>query len=150
LESRIEILELKRSGTAVKATAELIVEANLRPAFVEDSQVFAVINWPEEPMEKISGQSTNAPPRSRWPLDRREIPVSLDENLGSNVQVWFAELAAGEVHTQANRKDVHCLVLVGCGENPSTFRRVGYSMWKESIWASSELPETRKMTLAIL
>jgi hypothetical protein len=150
LESRIQILELKRSGTAVKATAELIVEVKLRPAFVEDNQAFAVINWPEEPTEKLSGQSTNAPPRSRWPLDKREIPLSLDENLGSNVQIWFAELAAGEVHTQANRKDVHCLVLLGCGENSSTFRRVGYSMWKESMWASSELPERRKMTLAIL
>jgi hypothetical protein len=150
LQSRIQILELKRSGTAVKAAAELIVEVKLRPAFVEDNQVFAVINWPEEPTEKLSGQSTNAPPGSRWPLDKREIPLSLDENLGSNVQIWFAELAAGEVHTQANRKDVHCLVLLGCGENSSTFRRVVYSMWKESMWASSELPETRKMTLAIL
>ena len=150
LESRINILELRRSGTAVKATAELVAEANLRPGFTENSQDFAVINWPEESTEKLSGQPTNASSRSRWPLDMLATPVCLDESLGSNVPVWFAELAAGEVHTQANRKYVHCLVLVGCGENSSAFRRVGYSMWEESKWTSSELPEPRKMKLRIL
>jgi len=120
LESRIQILELKRSGTAVKATAELIVEVKLRPAFVEDNQSLPVINWPEEPTEKLSGQSTMLPPVQDGLLISEKFLFSRRE-AWSNVQIWFAELATGEVHTQANRKDVHCLVLLGCGENSSNF-----------------------------
>ncbi|KAH8687932.1 heterokaryon incompatibility protein-domain-containing protein [Tricladium varicosporioides] len=150
LESRIKILELKRSGTAVKATAELIAEVNLRPAFVEDNKVFSVISWPEESTETLSMESINASPNSRLPLDMLETPVALDESLGSNVQVWFAELASGKVHAQQHRKEVHCLVLISCGDNPSAFRRVGYSIWKESKWTSPELPEARRKTLRIL
>jgi hypothetical protein len=150
LEMRINILELRPSGTKVKANAELLIEANLRPAFMEDGQVFAIINWPEESTEKLSGELTNGSSSSRWPIDMSATPVSLDESLGSNVLVWFAELAAGEMHALANRKSVHCLVLISCGENSATFRRVGYSMWEESKWACSELPESRKMKLRIL
>jgi hypothetical protein len=150
LESKIKILELRRSGTALKANAELIAEANVRPAFVEDSKVFAVTEWLEDSIEKLSKKSTDASPGSRWPLDTLETPIALDESLGSSAKVWFAELVSGEIHVQAHRKEVHCLLVIGCGENSSTFRRVGYSIWKESKWASSELPEVRKMTLRIL
>jgi hypothetical protein len=150
LDMRINILELKPSGTTVKANAELLVEANLRPAFIEDSQVFAIINWPEESTEELSGEPTNRSSSSRWPLDMSATPVSLDESLGSNVLIWFAELAAGEMHALAIRKRVHCLVLISCGENSSTFRRVGYSIWEESKWVCSELPESRRMKLGIM
>jgi hypothetical protein len=150
LEMRINILELRASGTTVKANAELLIEANLRPAFTEDGRVFAIINWPEESTEKLSGKPINGSSSSRWPLDMSATPVSLDESLGSNVLIWFAELAAGEMHALANRKCVHCLVLISCGENSPTFRRVGYSMWEASKWACSELPELRKMKLGIL
>jgi hypothetical protein len=85
LESRIKILELKRSGTVVKATAELVVEANLGPAFVADSKVFAVTDWLEESVEKLAGQLINASPRLRWPLNMLEMPVALDKSLGSSV-----------------------------------------------------------------
>lgn len=150
VEMRINILELRPSGTKVKVNAELLVEANLRPAFMEDSQVFTIINWPEDSTEKLSGEPTNGSSSSRWPLDMSATPVYLDESLGSDVLIWFAEVAAGEMHALKTRKCVHCLVLISFGKSSSTFRRVGYSMWEESKWACSELPESRKMKLSIL
>ncbi len=150
LEMRVNILELKRSESTVKANTELVVEANLRPACTDDSQAFAIIEWPEETTEKLPGEPTNGSSSSRWPLDKSASPISLDESLGSNVLIWFAELAAGEIHTLGNRKFVHCLVLISCGENSSAFRRVGYSTWEESTWACSELPESRRVKLRIL
>jgi hypothetical protein len=147
---RINILELRQSGTKVKANAELIVEANLRPARTDDGKGYAIINWPEEFTEELGGEPANDSSSAIWPLDMSTTPVSLDESLGSNVLIWFAEVAGGDMHALANKKHVHCLVLIKCGENPSTFRRVGYSMWEEAKWASSELPESRKMKLRIL
>lgn len=150
LEMRINILELRQSGTKVKANAELVVEANLRPARTDDGKGYAIINWPEEFTEELGGEPANDYSSAIWPLDMSTTPVSLDESLGSNVLIWFAEVAGGDMHALANKKHVHCLVLVKGGENPSTFRRVGYSMWEEAKWASSELPESRKMKLRIL
>ena len=150
LQMRINILELRRSGTKVKANAELVVEANLRPACTDDGQGFAIINWPEGSTEKLCGEPVNDFFSAIWPLDLSTTPVCLDESLGSNVLIWFAEVAAGNMHALANRKQVHCLVLIKCGENPSTFRRVGYSMWEEAKWGFSELPELRRMKLRIL
>jgi hypothetical protein len=150
LEMRINILELRPSGTAVKANAELLIEANLRPALAEDSRVFSIINWPEESTEKLPGEPTNGSSNSRWPLKMSETPISLDESLGSSVLIWLAELAAGQMHALANKKYVHCLVLISCGEKSSKFRRVGYSTWEESRWTCSKLPEPRRMKLEIL
>jgi hypothetical protein len=147
---RINILELRRSGTKVKANAELLVEANLRPACTDEAKGFAIVKWPEESTEKLYGEPSNDSCSAKWPLDMSKTPVSLDESLGSNVSIWFAALAGGNMHALANRKHVHCLVLIKCGENPATFRRVGYSMWEEDKWAFSELPEVRKMKLRIL
>ena len=150
LESRINIIELRRSGTAVNATAELVAEVNLRLGITEDGQVTSLIDWPEGPIERLSEQSIHAASSPKWSLGRLETPTSLDESLGNNVLVWFAEVAAGKIHALKSRQSVHCLVLVRCGENPSHFRRVGYSVWEESKWASSELPEIRKRKLTIL
>ena len=150
LESRINIIELRRSGTAVNATAELVAEVNLRLGITEDGQVTSLIDWPEGPIERLSEQSIHAASSPKWSLGRLETPTSLDESLGNNVLVWFAEVAAGKIHALKTRQSVHCLVLVRCGENPSHFRRVGYSVWEESKWASSELPEIRKRKLTIL
>ena len=150
LESRINIIELRRSGTAVNATAELVAEVNLRLGTTEDGQVSSLIDWPEGPTERLSEQSIHAASSPKWSLGRLETPTSLDESLGNNVLVWFAEVAAGKIHALKTRQSVHCLVLVRCGENPSHFRRVGYSVWEESKWASSELPEIRKRKLTIL
>lgn len=150
LESRINILELRRSGTTVKANAELVMEANLKPALTGGSQVFAIINWPEESTEKLSGEPTNSLSSSRWPLDTSTTPVFLDESIGNNALIWFAELAAGEMHALAIKNYVHCLVLISGGENSSVYRRVGYSIWEKSKWACSELPKSRKLKLRIL
>jgi hypothetical protein len=150
LEMRINILELRRSGTKVKASAELVVEANLRPACTDDGKGFAIIDWPKGSTETLCREPADDSSSAIWPLDLSTTPVFLDERLGSHVLIWFAELAAGEMHALANKKHVHCLVLIKCDENPPTFRRVGYSMWQEAKWACSELPESRKMKLRIL
>ncbi len=150
LEMRINILELRHSGTKAQANAELIVETNLRPASTDNGRSFAIINWPEESTEKLCGELANDSSSAIWPLDLSKTPVSLDESLGSDVLIWFAELAARDMHALASRKHVHCLVLIKCGGNASEFRRVGYSMWGKANWASSELPESRKMKLRIL
>ncbi len=142
LESRIDIIDLKRSGTAAKAEAELVVKAHLRPGRNDENGGFAILAWPS-----VQAADTSSP--RTWQLDSRVTPVALDEQLAKNTPVWFAEVVAGEVHAQGNRKDLHCLVLVACGEK-SIYRRIGYSIWRESDWMSTELPERRKMKLVIV
>lgn len=142
LESRINIIELKQSGTVAKANAELVVEAHLRPGRKNKGHAFAIVDWPSVQAADISSPLS-------WPLDSMASPVCLDEDLADNSLVWFAEVAAGEVHIQKSRKDLHCLVLVDCGKK-STYRRVGYSMWQESNWMNAELPRRRKIKLSIV
>ncbi|RYP65336.1 hypothetical protein DL769_006351 [Monosporascus sp. CRB-8-3] len=76
--------------------------------------------------------------------------TAADEDLGENVQLWFAELAAGVNHNLRNRKEVHCLVLLACDGADTTFRRVGYSIWEEQKWENEELPELKRKKLTIL
>ena len=142
LECRIRILELKKFETATRASAELVVETHLRAGRKVGDNAFAIVDWPPT-------QAADASSPRTWPVDRLTTPVILDESLENTSSVWFAEIAAGKVHVQGDRKDLHCLVLVELGNEP-TYRRVGYSIWQESIWMNMELPETKKMRLKVV
>jgi hypothetical protein len=142
LERRITIIELKKFETATKARAELVVETHLRAGRKDGDGAFAIVDWPPT-------QAADASSSRSWPVDSPATSITLDEALGNNSSVWFAEVAAGIVHGPGDRKDLHCLVLVEAGKE-STYRRVGYSIWRESIWMNKTFPETKKMRLKLV
>lgn len=142
LQSRISILDLKLFDTASRASAELVVETHIRAGRKDKNLGFSVLDWP-------SAQAADASCPRNWPLNGIETPVFLDENLPEGSPVWFAEIAAREVHVRGNRKEVHCLVLVESGKE-SMYRRVGYSTWPESSWMNMEFPERRRISLTIV
>ncbi|RYP31756.1 hypothetical protein DL767_005576 [Monosporascus sp. MG133] len=147
LESRADIAVIKDLAAAGKLTGELVIESNVRLASKGEGNVFTITAWSESPVDELSRQTTTA---SRWPIDNRETVIGMDEELGENVQLWFAELAAGANHNLRNRKEVHCLVLLACDGTDTMFRRVGYSIWEEQKWQNEELPELKRKKLTIL
>ncbi|RFU33738.1 hypothetical protein B7463_g2592, partial [Scytalidium lignicola] len=149
VEPKVDIIQLKHYESAVKASAALTVETNVRLALKEDRQFF-LINRQEDSGEQASMEPGNISQDSRWPIDNLKTPVFLDENIGNYTMIWFIELAAKELHVQGHRKDIHCLILAQCNNDNSTYRRVGYSLWEQSKWANAKLPMLQKMKLKII
>jgi len=148
LESTVNILELKSSGTAFKAVGELVLEVNLRTALMENGQCFRLSDWPDV---RTGGTDDPAASNSRPILDAKTAAVSLDESISGKVAVWFAEVASGEIHSQGGVRYVHCLVLAAHGASGLKFRRVGYSSWHHAKWkCSTESPEMRRMKICIV
>jgi hypothetical protein len=147
MESRVAIIDLKMAGTPSKAEGELTIAAKVRPAIVENGRVARLAEWEDE---KPGGYG-----QERMYIDRVKLPISLDEELGENLQVWFAELAAGEVPVRGSPRQVHCLVLVKISFESEfsggKFKRVGYSTWEESTWNDVEnLPKPREVSICLV
>ncbi|KAJ2990050.1 hypothetical protein NUW58_g3152 [Xylaria curta] len=139
---KIEVRELKRHTDPSKPFPELIIQANTRPAIMNNRQLSAILDGSEM-------WSRLQPDPSRYPpLRDTPIMIFLDENLGSNELVWLAELAAGETRIKGSQHQVHCVILVKWGDNG--YRRVGYCVWEEAVWISSNLPVAMRRVLALV
>ncbi len=140
-EPRINIIGLHTSQSAGRATGELVVEAYVRAGRAVGHRL-VVVDWLSVPAADGGG----APCPRHWPID---AAVSLDEGLVDGSSIWFAELVVGVSHAQGGRQDLHCLVLVGHGDE-ATYRRVGYAAWRESDWMNTKFPERKLMKLRII
>lgn len=134
LESRVDIIDLAKSGSPAKAIGELTVNMNVKPAVMENGRVVRLVEWDGFGGEKVDEE--------RMTLDKDKAQVFFDENLEGDGRVWFAELAVGEIHARRHARFFNCTVLLNVSGDPSSnkakFRRVGYSIWDESTWNDSE------------
>ncbi|KAH8880937.1 HET-domain-containing protein, partial [Thozetella sp. PMI_491] len=150
LEPMFISLDLDSAESSNNGPRKLMVETQLRRALTVHGKSFEMVEWAEE----LSASALRNPPAvdslSRRVLNPSKTPVALDERLGSNSVVFFAETATGEVHHQQHRKEVHCLVLVHSGKSSQSFRRVGYSIWNQVDWLNADFPRLVKLKLSIV
>ncbi|KAI0399533.1 heterokaryon incompatibility protein-domain-containing protein [Xylaria palmicola] len=139
---RIEVKELKSHAGPSEPLPKLVIQANTRPAIMNQRQLSAIL-------DSSDMQSKSGPDPSRY-QQPREVPkmIFLDDNLGSSELVWLVELAVGETYIKESENQVHCVILVNWGDNE--YRRVGYCIWEEPVWASSNLPQLMRRVMTLV
>jgi len=136
VQSHIEIVEVKHSGTVSQILGAITFRTNVRPGIKieEEEGKIRLIKWPENMPDGVMIHDTKDVLSTGVIVDWEKTPISMDEVVQVNTRVWFAELASGEIHGKGSQRKVHSLILVNDLARTGCFRRVGYCIWEEALW----------------
>ncbi|KAF7519867.1 hypothetical protein G7054_g12965 [Neopestalotiopsis clavispora] len=137
LEPVINIIDLKRSGTATTCSGELFLRGNATKVVIKQNQILLLSDSDETILSSCASSKSD-------PI------LQLDEEIIDMTPLLILEVAKGVIHAHADHKKMNCLVLMKSSVDDSAYRRVGYSMCDEDHWNMNQLGIQREMLLKIV